>query len=293
MRWAIIVCSLFAIVLAAGWVWGYLSGSRGFFPAAQVRQIKNIVTLSQKTSEGAPAPGQHESRTRVQCDRFTAPGTAVLLTVGQSNAANDGETPFAPPGGVYNFNFEDSECYVARDPLLGATGAGGSVWSRLGELLVDRGAYKQVLIVPIAYGGSSIAAWADPEALMPRIAQAQDGLAKYGITITHVLWHQGESNQRMPGEIYKLYFREVENAMRGASIGAPIFVAISSICGTGGSEELRRAQSELADPARNIFHGPDTDKINAPEDRIQMCHFSDSGLKKHAEAWFSVLTAGQ
>src|SRR4051812_15717033 len=45
--------------------------------------------------------------------------TAVLLIFGQSNGANSGSTLYFPRARVFNFNWFDSRCYVAKDPLAG------------------------------------------------------------------------------------------------------------------------------------------------------------------------------
>ena len=58
--------------------------------------------------------------------------TLVLLCLGQSNAANAGGTLYRSK--CYNtYNFYQGELYPLVDPLLGANGTGGSVWSRLAE----------------------------------------------------------------------------------------------------------------------------------------------------------------
>src|SRR5262249_29184473 len=62
--------------------------------------------------------------------------TMVALVFGQSNAGNSGETPGKPQRGV--FQYYRGEIFEARDPLLGASGDGGSIWLRLAAKLVAR-----------------------------------------------------------------------------------------------------------------------------------------------------------
>src|SRR5215203_6355453 len=60
--------------------------------------------------------------------------TMIALTFGQSNAANRGQKKYT----CHNKKvlvFNDGKLYRARDPLPGATGPGGSVWSLLGDML--------------------------------------------------------------------------------------------------------------------------------------------------------------
>jgi hypothetical protein len=81
----------------------------------------------------------------------------VALVFGQSGAANAGETPRIATRDVYNFY--KGKLYRAQDPLLGATGNGGSVWTRLGDKLIERQFYDAVVFVPIAVAGSTISRW--------------------------------------------------------------------------------------------------------------------------------------
>lgn len=227
-------------------------------------------------------------REQVKCAEFPAEGTAVILTFGQSNASNDGETLYQPQGPVFNFNFLDGNCYKAIDPLLGATGTGGSIWSRLGELLVSRNKYENVIVAPIAFGGSSIIGWTDPGALQPRIGNAVLGLKQHGLEITHIMWLQGSADSRMPKKIYEAYFDEIADGIRNLEVSAPIYVALET-CNK--RTEVRDAQMALLSEGRKILAGPDSDAISEPGDRWQGdCHFSDIGLSKHAEAWFTAIS---
>ena len=63
-------------------------------------------------------------RTKVPC-RADA-GTAVLITLGQSNAANYALKRYTPKHEVLNFDLYDGHCYKAQDPLLGASGTLGN-----------------------------------------------------------------------------------------------------------------------------------------------------------------------
>jgi hypothetical protein len=89
-------------------------------------------------------------------DRLVTPavanpaGTTVILTFGQSNAANSGEERYAARGAVHVFNVFDMRFYRAVDPLPGASHDGGSVWGRVGDKLIDAGRARSILIVPIA-----------------------------------------------------------------------------------------------------------------------------------------------
>jgi hypothetical protein len=62
---------------------------------------------------------------------FSDPGCGIFLILGQSNAANHGNTPYTARREVYSLDFLRMHCFHASEPLPGASGTGGSIWSRL------------------------------------------------------------------------------------------------------------------------------------------------------------------
>src|SRR5215472_10923763 len=64
------------------------------------------------------------------CDP-TSPRTAMLVILGQSNAANFGSSRQRARRAVDNFDPASGKCFAAADPLLGADGAGGHFATRL------------------------------------------------------------------------------------------------------------------------------------------------------------------
>jgi hypothetical protein len=239
--------------------------------------------------------GFDETRDRepVECARFgpEAERSAVLLTGGQSNAANYGQMPLAPREGVFNFAFFDGRCYRARDPLLGPDGNGGSVWTRLADLLVSRGDYDQVLLVPIAVGGSALRRWIPGGDLHGRIVEAKLGLEAAGVRITHVLWHQGERDAEtgVSSDEYVEQFGALVATLRELGIDAPVYPAVASACGGPGSEAIRGAQRALPLHYEGVLPGPDTDVLANLALRYDACHFSDAGLDAHARLWLDAV----
>lgn len=280
--------ALFVLLLVLlAYTYGAVSHENRLFPTPQLEAALRRNYWRLREERGFK---DTKGRLEVDCKQFTLPGTAILLTLGQSNAANECELAFQPGAGVYNFNFFDSKCYVARDPLLGATGTGGSVWSRLGDKLVRSGAYERVLIAPIAVGGSRVQAWA-PEGLhFSRLVAVQKALASQGLKPTHVLWHQGESDARWTTkEEYVDRFTRMLDGLRGLGIDAPVYVATASVCGHAGSQAIREAQQQLAATLPGVRPGPDTDQLDRFRWRRDGCHFSAEGLELHARLWVEAL----
>jgi hypothetical protein len=225
-----------------------------------------------------------------------APGEsfdAVLLIAGQSMSTNAGETPYAPRRAVANLNVYDGEIYAARDPLLGTSEDRGSVASRLGELMIERGVARRVLLVPIGIGGSTMREWAPGGPLFARFVVAQRALAARGLAATHVLWAQGESDAVLDTTRldWLADFQAMTNGLRALGIAAPVLVARSTFCHETrpNSAAIREAQADAVDPANGILAGPDTDTIG-PELRFDRCHFNAEGLARAAALWADCLS---
>ncbi|MBK9234544.1 MAG: hypothetical protein IPO19_00130 [Rhodoferax sp.] len=121
----------------------------------------------------------------------------VLLVLGQSNAANHGalreQKPVALPVVL------EEGCALATDPLPGATGRGGSIWSALPQALeaagVDR---RNVVFSVLAVDATSIADWTSPDSpLRQRLVQRLAALKRIGLMPDLVLWQQGEADARL------------------------------------------------------------------------------------------------
>jgi hypothetical protein len=246
--------------------------------------------------DGAEAP--------THADRVVEPRTArrgdsvVILTFGQSNAANAGEGCYAAKGPVHVLNIFDRKYYRAADPLPGASSAEGAIWSRLGDRLVESGRFGSVLFVPIAYCGSYIAEWAPGGTCHRRLQFAIKRISSVGLVPDILCWHQGEAEANltsMSTAQYRQHFLTMLQSIREAGIDAPIFVATSTLCANAehpfhNRDAIRAAQQGLAAAADAILPGPDTDSIGV-EHRRDGCHFSTSGLDLAAQAWFEALVA--
>ncbi len=216
--------------------------------------------------------------------------TMVALVFGQSNAANSGVGRGVGGPGVYNFH--KGKLYEARDPLLGATGGGGSVWTRLGPKLLGGDDYDAVVFAPVAVGGTAIREWTVGGELHPPLLKTVADLNRAGLLPTHLLWHQGETDNRAgtSGRDYREMFLRMLGSLRGRGVRAPVYVSVATRCGTTEpSEALRAAQRGLVSAARNIRPGPDTDALG-PGSRSDGCHFSEGGLERYADLWLAALS---
>ena len=228
------------------------------------------------------------------------PGSTVILTFGQSNAANAGEERYAARGAVHVFNIFDMRFYRAVDPLPGASHDGGSVWGRVGDKLIDAGIARSVLVVPIAFGATYIKDCALGGHYYRRVLFALHRLKSAGIKIDMLCWHQGEADANhtdMSAAEYCAHFQSMLRALRDGGVKAPVYVALATLCEGEphpyqNAVEIRRGQKKAISIRDHVLPGPDTDLIGI-EHRRDGCHFSASGQELAAQSWFKAITAGR
>jgi carbohydrate esterase-like sialic acid-specific acetylesterase len=227
------------------------------------------------------------ARVAVTRDEIGAP--SVLLIIGQSNGGNHGETRSTAHRAVFNFNFFDGLCYRACDPLLGATGDGGSPWCILGDDLIADGFAPSILLCPLSVGGSTVAEWAPGGTYQHRMTYGIARLRQAGFEPSYVFWHQGEADALYgtQADDYIKAFRALVGSLRDLGIRAPIYVANASYFAipdgyAANQAIIRRAQQSLISPQQGILSGPDTDLIR---DRFDGCHMGTAGLREHAQMW--------
>lgn len=198
--------------------------------------------------------------------RLKAERTGIIIMTGQSNNANaalDGfYTPVSPH--IHELNIHDCGLYRShRGRMLGCNGFGQASAVPMADLLIARGYFDRVILVPIAIGGSSAAHWAAGGILNHRIGVTARRLAALGLPPTLVYRHQGETDH-IDGTTQSAYATAVLSEIatwRAVGIGCPIFVCLASrIPGPSISDAIRAAQASVVDNV-TVFAGSDTDVL--------------------------------
>ncbi|MCW5907887.1 MAG: hypothetical protein KIS94_08515 [Chitinophagales bacterium] len=242
----------------------------------------------------APVVGNNEKR---ECNTLLSQlDTAVLLVMGQSNAANAGNKLYSSYCNRTH-NFYAGNYYELNDPLKGANGTGGSVWSRLADKMLERNFAATVIVAPCAIGGTKIEQWIPGGEFNYLIGETVAHLQTAGLKVTHVLWHQGESNHVLyAGGIsaqqnavnYSSAFHLLVNHLRSLGVDAPVYAALTTRCIGEPDYALQDAQRNLANYSLKIYNGPNTDMLGN-EFRYDKCHFNEQGLNLHAEMWLEAI----
>lgn len=224
---------------------------------------------------------------RDSCGAFRQPGSEVWLALGQSNAANSARVRYRGTPGV--MTFDGRRCLPAVDPLPGASGGDGSVWTALANDVVANGHAARVLVVSRAEGSTAIADWLPGAALFGRVTATIAGLDRAGLRVDRVFWQQGEADAILstPGPLYAERLRRVTEAVHRAT-GAPVIVAVSGWCGDVYAADIRAAQIAAAGWPW-VRPGPETDLV---EGRWQRCHFDAEGQQQAVVLWRKALAFG-
>lgn len=210
----------------------------------------------------------------------------VLLVLGQSNAANHGESA---PGGAAVQLVSPQGCLVAVDPLPGATGREASIWTRLPAALQSRGVTRPLVLGLVALDGVAAQPWVESNSpLRRRLLLVVEAMQRQGLPPQFVLWQQGEADARRgtPAAQWEATLRELAGILSASGVQAPILIARSTVCNSAADSSLHGAIARLIASSAQFRAGADTDKlVAAPLRRSGNCHFSAIGLRAAAELW--------
>jgi len=225
-----------------------------------------------------------DGKTEIVCPKQTDQ-TVVALVYGQSNSANmHGQRTFQHSPRIVNFF--NGRCYKASDPLLGASGRAGSVWTFTGARLLETGKYDHIIFVPAGMNASQISEWAEGGRFNPMLSDTIRRATKR-YKFTHVVFHQGETDARIrtTEDEYKKNFLSMVQTIRGLGVDAPVYVSVTSFCAPVMETDnpVAKAQRELVSTRDRILPGPNTDTLNSPEDRFDDCHMSYAGVQKFSD----------
>jgi hypothetical protein len=268
---------------------GMYSGSRGDGMFRVTRDVKRwlLPTPEYNTYEQLVAyPGKREiARPPI------TPRTMVAFAFGQSNSANHGDERFRATSPAVA-NFWNGKFFAAEDPLLGATGKGGGPWVLMANKAIEAKTFDSVILIAAGIAATPVEAWTSGGSLNgmleKRLIEAKDA----GLTVTHFLWHQGESNNSPAGAVhYDAAMQPIIALTKRYFPQSKFFVAQATLCGHGNipNVELQKTQLGLS-RLPGVFAGPNTDEIGFA-DRYDGCHLSGSGLEKHASAWAAAIAA--
>jgi hypothetical protein len=229
-----------------------------------------------------PLPGGPVDPLQQIADCPDPESTIVLVTGGQSNASNAISNQSATKAGENVYSWFAGNCYIARDPVPGATGNYGSLWPLVGLELAKK-TDRPVLLINGAIGSTQVADWVDTRsgyyaALRDRMAEARGA----GYEADIIAWHQGETDAKVGGDmaLFKQQLQTLTNQLLADMPKARLYMFRASRCigpmRQDGVAEILRVQTEVAEENDRIVAGMDTD-ILGNDYRWDMCHLNSLG----------------
>jgi hypothetical protein len=295
-------------VVSIAYLFGGYSALHNIFPFPGLRAVKALIIPppnppSRFAFDRAGRLVSDDHKSAVPCPEQTD-RTAVLLLLGQSNAGNHGGQRFRSEHGAKVVNFFGGQCFVSVSPLLGSDGTLGEYWTQLGNLLVDSGAFDEVVLARATLSGSEISRWAPGGDFNAVMINTAIQLQQHNFHITHILWHQGEIDYVIGTSEISYYqkFISIVDTLRDHQINSPVFVSVATKCLEASNGGLRfhstnnaivRAELALPNPQKGIRSGVNTDALleDGDLDRFDDCHFSSLGAHKVAKAWADLLVS--
>lgn len=219
-----------------------------------------------------------------------------IVGFGQSNISNRIKRErlvAAVDDQAFMYDWTDGQCYHLREPLVGTDSVElGSVLTDLVIELRQSGLEGNILIAPLAKGGSSIFEWHKGPGRV-RLTHFMTKATEQQLRFDFWFWQQGEHDahvdafvamkQRyLPGrygtvegiysDLLSMIFDDVKMHFPEAQFG----VSLTSSCSVDVNQNIIKAQQDVIRSRADSFLSTDTDALGA-EYRWDGCHFNEKG----------------
>jgi hypothetical protein len=237
-------------------------------------------TTAGKTTATAPASGA---------------STGVFIVAGQSQAGNHGVSNFTPSNAAncLQINIYDGVVYRLADPALGATGTAGSYIGRLCDKLITAGKYTNMVMIPVAIGGTKIKQWTpagDPALYSSgwwahRLVVALKRAHQQGYAPQGIIWEQGTQDAAggTTQAAWQADFQLLVTMMSAAGFTGKWLVPQSTLVAGASNSTIRAAQAAVANGS-TVIAGPDLDTLTGGNLQGDGVHRSDTGNDNAATA---------
>jgi Carbohydrate esterase, sialic acid-specific acetylesterase len=301
--------------------YGYQVGANGSFtdPTSGITVLQGYVAAAPHYIIPVYPAAEDARRRPIQPEAFSN-GTLKLFAWGQSLAANSGHGRYAARNADKTCVYADGNFYPCSDPIIGAEGPGGSVWSRFADFILGRPinntTVRQVVIGCCAQGATSINHWAPGGSEAPRLLRClSDYMANVGQP-THLAFSQGESDiYTLSTEQWFDRWQAMLASVRKLGCTSMIWTSVETICNLRtaadpfdepvirktpdtyveteiGRQSIRAAQRMAGVLGPDTRPGPNLDLVDwhlrACGDG---CHFGEHGLATAARSWATTLTS--
>ena len=267
-------------IVLAFWA-GYESNEYNFFPINNFLS-KNFLGNHNTSKEvkkskirGVSVFNNTSSKIEAACPK--PENSYIIIGFGQSNSANSAGQRFETNKKI--LNFFNGKCYIASDPMLGATGNAGSVWIPLAERLKINN--KTIVFLTFGIGSSAVAHWLDDNYLLPFYKKNINNLKSIYPAPDAAVWIQGEADVETPINDFKKELSEWIDIVKKDLPKTKLYITGTSYCKGKSNIKVLDVQKKIADLKNAIYVGS-TDSLNKSIYRYDNCHFSGKGIEELA-----------
>jgi hypothetical protein len=264
---------IFAFFLSA-FKLGYEASKANFFPIGKWYKLN----YGEKKIESPKAPDvftDTSNRVKIECPKVN--DSVIVVAFGQSNSANYAGQRYESKNNSV-VNFYNGSCYVAKDPMLGATGNAGSIWIPFGKKLTQKTG-KKVVLVTFGVGGTSINRWTDSNDLGGFMdVNLSELKSTYGY-VNYFLWVQGESDKGLDSSKYESQLASLIKKTKMYFPSSKFMLSATTYCGGSDDSAINATQKNISNKLPNVFLLGDTDKYTSSIYRYDDCHFSGLGVE--------------
>ena len=208
----------------------------------------------------------------------------TIAFAGQSNNSNRilrDEMITIQGKNTFMYDWFNGVCLRYKEPVIGTEGInyGHVATDVIKNLRLTYNLNKEILIVALAKGGSTVNDWAEGD-LKRRTDLVLSSLSKREIEIDYLLWHQGESRGDEDDKTTtKNYISSLQKILDKIKLFNPKIkfgIAIASRCHDDESSAIREAQSTVAEKNKEAYITINTDLLDDSY-RYDRCHFNSKG----------------
>lgn len=211
----------------------------------------------------------------------------TFIVFGQSNVANYVVSPHEMPRAMGVKVFYNGKCFEAKDPLPGASGDRGSLWTRLADKIGKESSRNRILIIPIAVANTKVNDWAPGGTLNDLLERRLEQMKDMGYFADFAIMQIGESDGGDNTDLmsFRMDYEYLANRLK--KISNILYISPTSGCGSDKNLNIRAAELEIGRSVGASI-GVDMDSIGRRY-RANICHLTPDGADIVSSMWASLL----
>ena len=260
----------YSIILIVVFIIGYEAHKAKLFPLNRFFSEIYSNNLKEEEEKGPPITSQINqnlsNKTMITCP--SQEESIIIVTFGQSNSANH-TSQITSSNSEQILNFYKGKCYIAADPLLGATGRGGSVW--VNTLLKINKGQKKIVLISFGLAGTSINDWLVD--LKDFYSKNVDSFKFFYPDPNFIIWFQGEANRTSKPRNFKKDLENLVQMIKKDFLRTRLIITGTTYCKGSYSKEIKDIQLLVSKKYDLLFLTPINLRVKNIDLMIVIFHF--------------------